>query len=97
MKTILAAVAAALLCASPANADTTDDAFIASLNGLGFSISDRLGVLHNAHVVCDWLWSGMSPYEAAHQIDVAHSAVDYAQSKAFVAESVKYYCLPSGV
>lgn len=86
----------ALLVSSsaPANADTTDEAFIAALQGLGFYNLGQ-GDIDNARIICDQVWSGMSPYEASAQLDDAQPGFDYMQSKVFVAMSISAYCPPS--
>ena len=45
-------LSAALLCAAPASADPTDDAFVAALAKEGIAVADRSGTIAIAHTVC---------------------------------------------
>jgi Protein of unknown function (DUF732) len=44
--------AAVLLCAAPASADPTDDAFVAALAKDGIVVTDRNAAIATAHTVC---------------------------------------------
>jgi Protein of unknown function (DUF732) len=45
-------LSAALLCAAPASADPTDDAFVAALAKEGIAVADRNSTIAMAHTVC---------------------------------------------
>lgn len=88
------ALAFAISSSAPASADALDDAFINTLHTLGFSGLGPVDI-DNAHVICDQVWSGMSPYEATAQLDDAAPNFDYTDAKLFVATSIATYCPPS--
>lgn len=50
----------ALLCAAPAAADQTDDAFLATLSRAGVVITDRDEAIGTGHMVCDGLRRGQT-------------------------------------
>jgi Protein of unknown function (DUF732) len=45
-------LSSALLCAAPASADATDDAFVAALGKGGIAVADRNTTIAMAHAVC---------------------------------------------
>lgn len=86
-----AAVAAALIVSPPASADTTDDAFIATLDAEGITYPSSAYAIRAAGIVCDALDDG---YTVAQVVTVLHkeSALTRQQAAYFTGASVAAYC-----
>jgi Protein of unknown function (DUF732) len=83
--------AAALLCAAPASADPTDDAFVAALVKDGIVTSDRNTAIAMAHTVC----AGFDKNEKSSVLAIRlmkHTDLSLKQSSYFVGVSVSAYC-----
>jgi uncharacterized membrane protein YgcG len=67
--TTACATAAAIALAPTANADGSDDNFLAMLSAAGIPAADGIpGVIHTGHQVCDALGGGESPSAIADQL-----------------------------
>jgi Protein of unknown function (DUF732) len=83
--------AAALLCAAPAAADPTDDAFVAALAKNGIAMSDRNAAVSMAHTVCAGFDKGEASTAQAMRI-VKDTDLSPKQAGYFVGVSVAAYC-----
>jgi hypothetical protein len=83
--------AAALLCAAPASADETDDAFLGALAKNGITISDPDTALSMARSVCSGLDNGQ-PSTALAMGLVKKTDLSPKQAGYFVGVSVAAYC-----
>jgi hypothetical protein len=83
--------AGALLCAAPAAADATDDAFVAALAKNGISLSDRNTAVSMGHTVCAGFDQGQPSTEVAMRI-VRETPLSPKQAGYFVGVSVAAYC-----
>jgi hypothetical protein len=83
--------AAALLCAAPAAADPTDDAFVAALANNGIAMSDRNTAVSMAHTVCAGFDKGEASTAQAMRI-VKDTDLSPKQAGYFVGVSVAAYC-----
>jgi hypothetical protein len=80
--------AAALLCAAPAAADQTDNAFVAALTKDGIAMPDAIAT---AHSVCDGFDKGEASTVLAMRI-VRDTPLSPKQAGYFVGVSVAAYC-----
>lgn len=83
--------AAALLCAAPASADPTDDAFVAALAKNGISLADRNTAVSMGHNVCAGFDRGEPSTQVAMRI-VKDTVLSPKQAGYFVGVSVAAYC-----
>ena len=86
------ALAAGLLTAGTAQADTPDDQFLATLQqqGIGFGATgSAIGV---AHHVCDALGQGMEPSDISTNIAAANPRVDRQTALVIVVTAAQSYC-----
>jgi hypothetical protein len=83
--------AAALLCAAPAAADQTDDAFVAALAKNGIAMSDRNTAVSMGHTVCAGFDKGEASTALAMRI-VKDTDLSPKQAGYFVGVSVAAYC-----
>jgi hypothetical protein len=83
--------AAALLAASPANADPNDDAFIATLTKNGIAVSDRDSATAMAQSVCDGFDHHQKPSLVAMKL-MKQSGLSLKQSSYFVGAAISAYC-----
>jgi hypothetical protein len=86
---LLTAVAPVL--ASPASADTTDDAFIAALAKQGIVITDRDTTIATAHKVCSGFDKNYKSAVLAMKL-VRDTDLSLKQSGYFIGVSVSAYC-----
>jgi hypothetical protein len=85
--------AAAVFCAAPASADTTDDAVIAALAKRNIVINDgnRDAMLAEAHMVCDGLNKHYKTSTLAMKL-VGDTDLNFSQSSFFIGVAVSAYC-----
>jgi hypothetical protein len=83
--------AAALLAASPAYADPTDDAFISALTKNGIPVSDRDSTTAIAQAVCDGFDHQQRPSLLAMKL-MKQSGLSLKQSSYFVGAAISAYC-----
>jgi hypothetical protein len=84
-------LAAALLAASPANADPTDDAFVATLAKNGITVSDPGSAAAMAQSVCDGFDHHQRPSMMAMKL-MKQSGLSLKQSSYFVGAAISAYC-----
>jgi hypothetical protein len=84
-------IAAALLSAAPANADPTDDAFVAALARNGITVSDRDSATAMAQAVCDGFDHHQRPSLVAMKL-MKQSGLSLKQSSYFVGVAISSYC-----
>jgi hypothetical protein len=84
-------IAAALLTAAPANADATDDAFIAALTSNGITVSNRDSATAMAQAVCDGFDHHQRPSLLAMKL-MKESGLSLKQSSYFVGVAISSYC-----
>jgi Protein of unknown function (DUF732) len=84
-------IAAALLTAAPANADATDDAFIAALTSNGITVSDRDSATAMAQAICDGFDHHQRPSLLAMKL-MKQSGLSLKQSSYFVGVAISSYC-----
>jgi Protein of unknown function (DUF732) len=84
-------IAAALLTAAPANADATDDAFIAALTSNGITVSDRDSATAMAQAICDGFDHHQRPSLLAMKL-MKQSGLSLKQSSYFVGAAISSYC-----
>ncbi len=83
--------AAAVLCAAPAIADPTDDAFVGALAKNGITMSDRIAEVSMGHTVCAGFDQGQPSTEVAMRL-VRETPLSPKQAGYFVGVSVAAYC-----
>lgn len=83
--------AAALLCAGPASADETDDAFVGALAKNGITMPDPDTAISMGHSVCTGLDNGQ-PSTALAMGLVKNTDLSPRQAGYFVGVSVAAYC-----
>jgi hypothetical protein len=85
--------AVALVCAVPASADATDDAFIAALGNHNIAVNDsnRAAWLAEAQMVCDGLDKHYNTTQLAMKL-VGDTDLSVKQSSFFVGAAVAAYC-----
>jgi hypothetical protein len=85
--------AAALVCAAPASADPTDDAFVAALAQGGITFSERNTVIATAHTVCAALDQSNQSSMLAMKL-TKDTNLSLKQSGYFIGASISAYCPP---
>jgi hypothetical protein len=83
--------AAVLLCAAPASADPTDDAFVAALAKDGIVFTDRNAAIATAHTVCTGIDKNKRTSLLAMRL-MKDSDLSLKQSGYFVGLSMSAYC-----
>jgi Protein of unknown function (DUF732) len=83
--------AAALLCAAPASADPTDDAFVAALAKEGIAVADRNATIAMAHTVCAGLDKTNKSAVLAMKL-MRDTDLSLKQSSYFIGVSISAYC-----
>jgi hypothetical protein len=83
--------ATALLCAAPASADPTDDAFVAALAKDGIVVADRGYTIAMAHMVCDGLDKTNKSALLAMKL-MKDTDLSLRQSSYFIGVSIAAYC-----
>ena len=84
-------IAAALLAAAPANADSTDDAFISALTSNGITVADRDSATAMAQAICDGFDHHQRPSLLAMKL-MKQSGLSLKQSSYFVGVAISSYC-----
>lgn len=95
MKLVLAALtslAVTIGMGMPARADTTDDAFIASLRAAGFTFSDAGQAITAAHYVCHAADGGTAMADIAKAIQSKDSALSDEKATKFTTIAANAYC-----
>jgi hypothetical protein len=83
--------AAVLLCAAPASADPTDDAFVAALAKDGIVFTDRNAAIATAHTVCTGIDKNKKTSLLAMRL-MTDSDLSLKQSGYFIGVSMSAYC-----
>jgi hypothetical protein len=83
--------AAVLLCAAPASADPTDDAFVAALAKDGIVFTDRNAAIAMAHTVCTGIDKNKKTSLLAMRL-MKDSDLSLKQSGYFIGLSMSAYC-----
>ena len=83
---------AALLAAGTANADTTDDQFLAALQQQGIGFSAPQSAISVAHRACDALGQGMEPSEISQHLAAANSHLDRQTALTITVDAAQSYC-----
>jgi hypothetical protein len=85
--------ATALVCATPASADATDDAVVAALAKRNIVINDdnREAMLAEAHMVCNGLDKHWKTSALAMKL-VGDTDLNFSQSSYFIGVAVSAYC-----
>jgi hypothetical protein len=84
-------LSAALLCAAPALADPTDDAFVAALAKEGIAVADRNSTIAMAHTVCAGFDKNNKSSILAMKL-MKDTDLSLKQSGYFVGVSIAAYC-----
>jgi Protein of unknown function (DUF732) len=84
-------LSAALLCAAPASADPTDDAFVAALAKDGIAVADRNSTIAMAHTVCAGFDKTNKSSLPAMKL-MKDTDLSLKQSSYFVGVSIAAYC-----
>jgi Protein of unknown function (DUF732) len=84
-------LSAALLCAAPASADPTDDAFVAALAKEGIAVADRNSTIAMAHTVCAGFDQNNKSSILAMKL-MKDTDLSLKQSGYFVGVSIAAYC-----
>jgi Protein of unknown function (DUF732) len=84
-------LSAALLCAAPASADPTDDAFVAALAKEGIAVADRNSTIAMAHTVCAGFDKNNKSSILAMKL-MKDTDLSLKQSGYFVGVSIAAYC-----
>lgn len=95
MKLVLAALTSLAVIIGmgvPARADSTDDAFIASLQAAGFTFSDAGQVITAAHYVCHAADGGTAMADIAKAIQSKDSALSDEKAAKFTTIVANAYC-----
>ena len=95
MKLLLAALTSLAVIIGmglPARADSTDDAFIASLQAAGFTFSDAGQVITAAHYVCHAADGGTAMADIAKAIQSKDSALSDEKAAKFTTVAANAYC-----
>ncbi len=88
----LTSLAAIIGMAMNAHADSTDDAFIASLQAAGFTFSDAGQAITAAHYVCQAAGGGTAMADIAKAIQSKDSALSDDKAAKFTAIAANAYC-----
>ena len=98
MKALLAlcGLAVAISLAVPAHADSTDDAFIASLRAAGITFADPARAVGAGRWVCDTVGQGTAMPEVVKTLLSSNSALREDKANQFAAIAATTYC-PSAV
>jgi hypothetical protein len=83
---------AALLAAGTANADTSDDQFLAALQQQGIGFSNTQSAIGAAHHACDALGQGMEPSEISQHMLSANSHLDQQTAVTIIVDAAQFYC-----
>lgn len=81
----------ALLCAGPASADPTDDAFVSALQRNGISFSDRNAAIAAGHSACSGLSKGQTRTFVVLSL-VKNTDLNVRQSGYLLGASMASYC-----
>ena len=98
MKSLLAlcGLAVAIGLAGPVHADSTDDAFIASLRAAGITFADPGRAVGAGRWVCDTVSQGMQMPDVVKTLLSKNSALSQDKANQFAAIAATTYC-PSAV
>jgi hypothetical protein len=88
----LTSFAAIIGTAMPAHADSTDDAFIASLNAAGITYSDPDAAVGAGKWVCDKLNGGTDMSDVVHTLTTKNTSLNPDKASKFAAIAANAYC-----
>ena len=89
---ILTSLAAIIGMAMPAHADSTDDAFIASLQAAGFTFPDPDRAIAAGKYVCQAVGQGTQMSDVVNTIQSKNSALSADKAAKFTAIAANAYC-----
>src|SRR5262249_46383122 len=88
----MTSLAAIIGMAVPAHADSTDDAFIASLNAAGITYSDPAAAVAAAKWVCDKVNGGTDMSDVVKTLTSKNSSLNPDKASKFAAIAANAYC-----
>src|ERR1700709_1183478 len=89
---ILTGLGAIIGMAVPTHADSTDDAFIASLQAAGFTYSDSDNAVGSGKWVCDTVKGGTQMSDVVKTLQSKNPSLSESKANKFAAIAVNAYC-----